>query len=291
MPLINIELLHSLRSETFNTLPGKRLASADEALQFVNRRGFIFFWPIKGIDLPSLWVAAAGDRPVADEHDDPGHVTWGWKDGLLDKRVWYYSRLLRNRNTITSLTTARYFYALSPNFGDPENDYLEQYEQGNMTLEAKQMYEALLREGPLHTLALRKAARLTSHESDARFNRALNALQVEMKILPVGVAQAGAWNYAFIYDTVFRHLPSLLHEAKPISEPEARRRLILTYFESVGAANQAQVQKLFGWRSEDTLRALRYLVDHGELAAEAQLPDGQQPDKATNDFFVLPKLI
>ena len=84
------EFLHSYRSKTFHTAPGLRLASADEAVEYVNERGYILFWPAKDILMPSLWVAAAGDRPVPDEHDDPGHVTWGWKDGMLGKQRWYY---------------------------------------------------------------------------------------------------------------------------------------------------------------------------------------------------------
>ena len=43
---------------------------------------------IKGIAFPSLWTAVAGDRPFADEHDDPGHVTWGWKDTAPGQRIW-----------------------------------------------------------------------------------------------------------------------------------------------------------------------------------------------------------
>src|ERR1035437_10293576 len=114
MPALSSECLRSYRAQTYRFAPGLRLASADEAVDFVNQRGFIFFWPIKNVELPSLWVAAAGDRPIADEHDDPGHTTWGWKDDQLDKRRWYYGRTLRRRNTLISLDVLPYFYALSP---------------------------------------------------------------------------------------------------------------------------------------------------------------------------------
>ena len=49
------------------------------AVGFINKRGILAFWPLKDIPMPSLWAATAGDRPVPDDHDDPGHVTWGWK--------------------------------------------------------------------------------------------------------------------------------------------------------------------------------------------------------------------
>ena len=76
MTRIDLKKLQALRTRTFNLPPQKRVSSPAAALTFVNKRGFVYFWPIKGIDLPSLWTAVAGDRPVADKHDDPGHITW-----------------------------------------------------------------------------------------------------------------------------------------------------------------------------------------------------------------------
>ena len=67
---------------------------------------------------------------------------------------------------------------------------------------------------------------MTNQGSDSPFNRALDNLQFTFRILPIGVAEAGAWNYAFIYDLVPRHYPDLIEQAHPISEWEARRALI-----------------------------------------------------------------
>ena len=50
---------------------------------------------------------------------------------------------------------------------------------------------------------------MTSKASDSPFNRALEVLQADFKILPVGIAEAGAWKYAFIYECVHRHYPDL----------------------------------------------------------------------------------
>ena len=62
MPRINLKTLKAYRDNTFHLLPGNRLSTPSAALDFVNERGFIFFWPITGIDLPSLWKAVAGNR-------------------------------------------------------------------------------------------------------------------------------------------------------------------------------------------------------------------------------------
>lgn len=274
--MISKSALLAYRSLTFLTAPGLRLASAAQAVDFVNQRGFVTFWPVKGFTLPSLWAAAAGDRPVADEHDDPGHVTWGWKDELLPKKAWYYARVLRRKNTMLSLEALPYFYALSPNYGDPENDYLDQYRQGLMTNEARSIYEALLRKGPLDTISLRKEA----HISDSRFNRALEDLQIEFKVLPVGVCEAGAWRYAFQYDIVPHHFPQLIDQAGAIAEPQARRWILERYFSAVGAIEKREVARVFGWRLDALERTLKKMIADGFLADDYEVEGSSQPHLA-----------
>ena len=264
MTQINLTKLQSHRQRTFGLPPAKRLSSPAQALTFVNKRGFTYFWPIKGIDLPSLWTAVAGDRPVADKHDDPGHITWGWKDGALDKKIWYYGKILRGKATMISLEVAPYFYALSENYGSPEEDYLIAYQEGRLTQASKQVYETLLENGALNTLDLRKKAKL-SNAKDSEFNKALEQLQRDFKILPVGVAQAGAWNYSHIYEIVTRHYPDLSEQARGIKESQARAKLLKLYFDMVGAAQLRDVNKLFGWGNEVAKKAVNKLMENEVL--------------------------
>ena len=256
------------RAETFRLQAGRQLRSADEAVAYVAERGFVFFWPIRGMVFPNLWTAVAGNRPVADEHDDPGHVTWGWKDSLLDQRRWYYAKILRGKSTMIDLQTAPYFYALSENYGDPEHDYLQLYEDGLLLREARLVYEALLREGPLDTVRLRRVTQLTAKSANSVFGRALTQLQRDFKILPVGVAEAGAWRYSFVYDLTHRHYPALPEQARAISRGPARRQLVSVALSSLGAATMGELRKLFQWRPRDLQAALDALVASGELVAE-----------------------
>ena len=156
MSELSFQRIQEHRAGTYRLLPGQRLTTQEPAVAFVNERGYVYFWPIKEVALPSLWTAVAGDRPVPDEHDDPGHVTWGWKDELLGARRWYYGKILRKRATFIALDVVPYFYALSENYGAPAEDYLAQYQEGRLTFEAKTVYETLLTEGPLDTISLRK---------------------------------------------------------------------------------------------------------------------------------------
>jgi hypothetical protein len=275
MSVLSLQSLQHYRAQTHRTLPGRRLNTAEEAIAYVNERGFVYFWPIQEVVLPSLWVAAAGDRPVADAHDDPGHKTWGWKDDLLGKRVWYYAKVLRKKSTMIALEVAPYFYALSENYGSPEEDYLTLYEQGRLTQEARLVYETLLKEGRLDTIALRKATRLASRESDSRFNKAITDLQADFKILPVGVSQAGRWNYAFFYDIVTRHYPDLPDQTRFIGERQARQKLAELYLRSVGAAQLRDLTRLFGWPSTEAGRALDELVQANVLCQGLEV-EGQK---------------
>jgi len=282
MPQLDLKKLNSYRGRSFRQAPFSRVTSPRAALEFINARGFIYFWPIKGIDLPSLWIAVAGNRVVADKHDDPGHITWRWKDNALGKKTWYYAKILRKKATMISLDIAPYFYALSENYGSPEEDYLLAYEEGRLSQAAKQVYEALLKEGALNTIDLRGAAKLTNAK-DSEFNKALEFLQADFKILPVGVAEAGAWKYSFIYEIVPRHYPDLPERARHIGEGEARTKLMELYFNSVGAAREGDAAKLFGWRKELTTRTI------GGLAGKRKLIKTEHP-KEKGEWFALPEL-
>ena len=167
----------------------------------------------------------------------------------------------------------------SENFGDPE-DYRLQYEAGQLTVEAKQVYEALLEKGKLDTISLRREAHLPGAEHNTRFERALVELQRDFKILPVAVAEAGAWNYAFVYELVGRWFPELPAQARGISRGEARGYLADNYLKSVGAATEAQLCRLFGWRADEAHRACE------KLATQGQIGQGEMAGDRTETIWV-----
>jgi hypothetical protein len=276
--------LQQYRERIFYFLPNKRLRIKQDAINFVNDRGVVFFWPIKGIDFPSLWGAVAGDRPVPNNHDDPAHVTWGWKDDLLGKKVWFYAKILRQKSTILSLNMLPYFYALSPNYGNPEEDYMISYEEGVLSSEEKVVYEALLNNGAMDSLKLRKAANLSSSENTSRFNRALLLLQRDFRIQPVGIAESGAWHYAFIFDAVHRQYPNLSDQAHAISEAQARQEILRSYFLSVGYAAIKDVKKMFQWSDFSIELSIKKLVNSGFLKEGVQIKD------KPGDWFTIKEL-
>ena len=269
-----IELINTLsqyRSRTFRTIPILRLHCVDDAVDFVEERGFVTLWPIKGIDLPSLWTAVAGDRPVSSDHDDPGHVTWGWKDSMLDQRHWYYAKLLRGKATFVSLEVLPNFYALSKRVADID-DYREAYHAGHLSMETKLIADALLDRGPTDTVHLRQITHLASKGSKSRFDKALTDLQRGLWILPIGVAEAGSWRYAFIYELLDRWFPEIPEKAHHITTQKARVALASSYFRSVGAAEPAGLRKVMGWTKEEAIASIIDLHDKNLLI---ELPDGR----------------
>jgi hypothetical protein len=51
MPSLDLKKLNKYRAQTYRLSPFSRVSSPKAALDFVNARGFIYFWPIKGIEL------------------------------------------------------------------------------------------------------------------------------------------------------------------------------------------------------------------------------------------------
>jgi hypothetical protein len=255
------------REERYCRTQERRIGTVDEARAFVDRVGFCFLWPIKGIEMPSLFHAIAGRvRSVPSKHNDPDlNKCWGWKDRALGRRWWYYGKLLRRNATLVSLDLLPAFYALSDNYGSLD-DYLEEYRAGTLTAEAKRIYEALLEQGPLDTVRLRRESHMAAEGAKSRFERALVELQVGLKVLPVGVAEAGAWRYAFVYELVQRHYPDLPRRARQISRGEARRTLVRRYLENVIVAERRMLDRVFHvlrWTRRELDATLAALVAEG----------------------------
>jgi hypothetical protein len=250
-----------------------RVTTREQAVEFVNDVGFSFLFPIQGVELPSLWDAIAGRKvPTTNKHS--GYEierTWGWKDEALDKRVWFYGKLIRHKATLVSLDFLPNFYALSENYGDYEHDYLEEYRTGQMTAEAKQVYEALLKHGALDAVRLRREARLSSNENKSRFDKALTDLQTGLKVLPVGIAPVGAWRYAFIYEILPRWLPDVPARARSIGRAEARRAILDRYLHNVIASPLAASARLFGWKLSEAAQTAEALQAQGRLEIDVKI--------------------
>lgn len=250
-----------------------RVTTQEQAIEFVGDVGFCFLFPIQGVEMPSLWDAIAG-RVVKTTNKHSGYEierTWGWKDESLDQKQWYYGKLIRHKATLVSLDFLPNFYALSENYGDYEHDYLEEYRIGQLTAEAKQVYEALLKHGALDAVRLRREARMSSDANKSRFEKALTDLQVGLKVLPIGIAPVGAWRYAFIYELLPRWFADIPHRAQKIGRGQARRAILDQYLRNVIGAALPTAARVFGWPLNDTRQAAEALAADGRVELDVKI--------------------
>ena len=155
----------------------------------------------------------------------------------------------------------------SENLGDLY-DFVQEYEDGKLTAEAKAIYEAILENGSLDTVRLRREARMSAESAKSRFDRALVELQVGLKVLPIGVAHTGAWNYAFTYELFQRWFPEVPEQARAIKRSEARRVLVQRYIDNVVATDRKMIAKVFHvlkWTSRELEWTIEALLEHGSV--------------------------
>lgn len=264
----------ALRAETFHWNERTRLKDAKAIQAFVNARGVCLLFPVQNMDMPNVYQAVAGyDKDMTAKHDDYAiSLTWNTKDNALDKRWWYYGKLLRSKATLVSLDLLPCFYALSENFGNEAEDYLEEYEAGALSADAKNIYEALLKHGAMHAIDIKRKAGLYGDELKGRFDKALTELQVGLKVLPVGVAEAGAWRYAFIYQIVSRWYPDLPAQAQRFTRADARAAILSRHLANAIYTTPKDVARIFGWSPKEVQAAVDRLREQGAVDIDIEIP-------------------
>lgn len=279
---LSLETLRELRAERYHQRPHLRVRTETEALQFLEEVGLCLLFSAREIELPSLWGAICGqDRPLPDHHNDYElGLAWEWKDSLPVAGKVLYGKFLRKKPVFISLDLAPYFYALSPNYGDPDQDYLQDYQEGRLSVEAKQVYEVLLEQGALPTSRLRREAGLGGKANATRFDSALAELQMDLRITKVAISDANRWGYCYVYDLFHRHFPQVVEAARTISGRQARETILLRYLRTVIAATPSQVGRLFGWGLAEVDR----LTDR--LAGEGRLRKGIRIEGLDGEFLV-----
>lgn len=235
-----------MRDVRYRRRPELRTQNPQQALEFIDDVGFCFLFPDHGVEMPNLWHAIAGSkRDIPHHHHDRDlGRAWDWKDELPVQGLVYYGKLLRRKPMFISLRLLPSFYALSENYGDVD-DYITEYEDGKLSYEARQVLEALLEHGAQPTSHLRRYAGLAGKANAPRFDRAIVELQEGLKIIKVGVSDANAWKYCYVYDLLVRRWPELPDQAQSISRRQARRTLVANYLDVVVTASREMVQRVF----------------------------------------------
>jgi len=266
----------ALRAARYRQTPALRLRTEAEALEFINDVGLCLLFPAKDVELPSLWGALCGEaQPLPARQDDYElGLAWDWKDAIPTRGEALYGKYIKRKPAFISLELAAHFYALSGNYGELD-DYLEEYREGRLSEEARRIYEALLEYGPLNTIDLRRKAGMTN--AGSLFDRALAELQMGFKISKAGIAEAGRWKYAYIYDLFLRRFPAIAAAARRLSQDQAATTILTRYLWDVVAARPADVRRLFGWDAWRAERTVKQLLAAGRVRADLRIAGEPTP--------------
>lgn len=271
--MLTVDALREERSTRYRQRPHLRVREENQALEFLNDVGISLLFGNKDMELPTLWGAICGDdRPLPGTNRDRNlNLAWTWKDRLPIEGKVLYGKFLRKKPVFISLDLAPYFYALSPNYGNLAEDYLQDYEDGRLSVEAKQVFEVLLDQGALPTSRLRREAALGGKANAGRFDRALAELQMDFRIAKVSISDANRWGYCYVYDLLPRHFAHVVEASRHIGGNEARETILVRYLRSVVAATPQQVARLFDWQPGDVERLVARLAAQGRVRAGEQI--------------------
>jgi len=269
LPVVNYKDIANLRAAHYRMHHDLKVKTRAVAVQFINDVGIALLFPGDRLPLPDLWTAINGhERAIPKHHHDYAlHKTWEWKDDIPSRKEAWYGKLIRGKPAFVSHNDLPAIYALSSNFGELD-DYLEAYADGLMSVEAKTIYETLLREGPMPTSAMRKACGMAGGGDNAkRFERAIVELQTDLKIVKCGISNSNRWKYCYEYDLLLRWAPNLAMQSRQYNSRQAMRHLTGRYLHSSIAAPSYLFPRLFGWDPGITERVLDEMQQDGTLTA------------------------
>ena len=269
MKLMTLDELIGRRNFIYHRTPARRLHNERDALAFINEVGSCFLFSSEGSEMPTLYEAILGEQSDwTVQHDYETGRAWTWKDSLPIARKCFYGKLLRGKPLLVSLDLFPYFYAISGNYGDLDQ-YLEEYQDGKISLPARQIYEALLYHGALPTSHLRRQSNLAGKDHARAFERGLVELQVGLKITKTGISDANRWHYCYVYDLLPRWLPDQVQKGLALKTRDAYPVILRQYLRNVIVSTPADIVRLFGWSEEATARAIEALVAAGDARTDA----------------------
>ena len=249
--------------------PALRVRSERAALAFVEAVGLcstFYRFPDGGV--ACLWEAVAGRAhprwPQRSHHDAAIGLTWELKDALPAKKRVYYGKLLRGRPLLVALDLFPAFYALVRG-RQRARDFAAEYAAGRLSHTAHHVLKALVREHPQHTRELRANCFMLEPRRTRDFERAMAELQQGLWIVKTEERYEPTFSYR--WDLLEAWLPGAVAEGRRLRRAAAIERLIERYLRGAVYASERTLGRLFGFRTEETARAVARLERAGALRA------------------------
>jgi hypothetical protein len=261
------------RDRRFRRLPALKVRNERSALAFVEDVGFCstFYRFREGV--PCLWEAVAGRRnprwPRRSHHDPGIGVTWELKDVLPAKKRVYYGKLLHGRPLLVALDVLPAFYALMRG-AQRARDYRHEYEAGRLSLTARRLMDALLREHPQYTRELRANVFMLEPSKTREFERAMAELQQGLWVVKTEERYEPTFSYR--WDLVESWLPEAVAAGRRLRRAAAIERLVERYTAAALYTSETLLRRLFGLRAEEVRMVVTTLARRRVLMPEQTVP-------------------
>ncbi len=242
------------------------MRGAGGALTFVEAVGFCstFFRFPEGV--ACLWEAVVGRArprwPRRSHHDDGVGLTWRLKDELPAARRVYYGKLLRGRPVLVALDLVPAFYALVRG-RQRARDYRTEYAAGRMSLTAKRLMDAMVRQHPQYTRELRANTFLLEPSRTREFERAMAELQQGLWVVKSEERYEPTFSYR--WELVEAWLPDLVAAGRRLSRTAALDRLLDRYTAGAVFTTRPRLRRLFGVPAAELNASLARLTGSGAL--------------------------
>lgn len=231
----------------------KRVQTSSDAARFIESVGFCLLFPVKNVQLPSLYFAMGRRWPP--EWDDDAKKLWRWKDELPKRGRAFYGKYFKGRGTFLSLECLSLLLATRETAILP--DLAESlYHPGRISRDALDLWLTLAKLGALPTLELRHACKMESQPGNKRFKKAMLELQSLLIVTHSGAEQETDSWASNRFDLVSRVFSKQIERARRISPETARGTLAAKYRALYPDAALVQIVRLFGWTKAQALTAL-----------------------------------
>jgi hypothetical protein len=230
----------------------RRIITPADAVRYLDAVGYCLLFPIKALALPSLYYAMARRQFITwDRH---AVKLWDWKAQLPLKRRAFYAKYFKGRGTFISLRMLPQFLAMRESAASAD-DAEKFFAAGTISREARTIWEALARLGPLPTLELRHACEMESVAGNKRFKKAMLELQTRLLVVHSGAEQETASWPSGRFDLTSRAFPRETALAGKIAPNAARVAIAGKYLKWHPPAAPRLLARIFGWSKEEAVAA------------------------------------
>jgi hypothetical protein len=239
------ERLQWLRDRHFRRQLSRRVRDERSALAFVEAVGFCSTFYTFPDGVACLWEAVVGKArprwPRHSHHDAGVGLTWTLKDSLPAARRVYYGKLLQRRPLLVALDLFPAFYAIVRG-RQRASSYREEYAAGRLSLTARRLMDALVREHPQYTRELRANCFLLDPARTREFERAMAELQQGLWVVKTEERYEPTFSYR--WDLVEAWLPDAVAAGRRLSRTRAVELLVERYLTGAVFASTKSLRRV-----------------------------------------------